>query len=666
MSHHVAAVLLVAACATDPNLSQDSDAITDETSAVASTFQTERAVKTAVEAEKGGCTATRISARFALTAAHCLGNDMMAQVGDLVGFYDSGPSNPSGRARIEQRHARTGVDVDACRFDQDCVDSDGHFADLALLRLSADNENDLEGPHATLAWSYPGSGIPGKAVGAGMHGGQVNLERTLRQSSDELDDAHDVNGEFWTDEAQTDEGDSGGPFYVGSRVVGVLAGAGSVGLDTYGRYSSVPYYINWLLTKIGYQWRGQPPLANTVFVGNPIESSSNGELACQYACEKTTTCEAYNWLESVKSCGLYSNVSPASTQTGWRGALKHGRTGSSGDAAGYVRADGIQAVVHAGIDGRVRELALTGPQWTVADIHGTAPLVTSRLTALRRADGTDALYYRGTGNRIIEIARTASGWKPFDLTTVTGGALAAGAPVAYVRSDGVTAVVYRASSGHIIELRLGSRGWIAADLSVASGSSVIATSDPSAFVRSDGQNSIVFRSGMHIWELYQSNGQPWDWGVPSQLTATAPPAAASRPVGYTHRGGINAIVYRSTGDQIIELFLVGTQWQWGVLASGAKGDPAAYTRNDGREAVLFRNAFGHIIEAANTTSWSTANLTTITGAGVPAGDPYVYHRRDGRNAVLFESAGHVNEVSWARGMPAWSALDLTTQSGETP
>ena len=179
-------------------------------------------------------------------------------------------------------------------------------------------------------------------------------------------------------------------------------------------------------------------------------------------------------------------------------------------------------------------------------------------------------------------------------------------------------------------------------------------------VRPGGLSSVVFRAGSHIWEYFQGVGGGWGWGVPSQLTSpainpTPPPAAASRPVGYSHRGGIHAIVYRSTNNDIIELWLDGSQWIWGVLATGAKGDPIAYTRTDGKEAVLFRNASNHIMQAANgTNGWTTQNLTTLTGTNAATSDPYVYHRADGYNSVLFENGASVNEIYWKRGTPGWS------------
>jgi hypothetical protein len=661
----LASTLCLVACVAPVGTNEDNAAITDNTATAASQFQLDRAVKTPA------CTATRIDARFALTAAHCVGAGMGTDIGSTVMFYGAGPGFSSANAQITGIRLRPGVDPTGCLADlSDCMDSSGNFAEIALLSLSAENEDDLEGPHATLAWAYPGAGATGKVVGAGDHNNDTNNPTgILRQSTDETASSNDDGAMFKTSEGQTDPGDSGGPFYVNNRVLGVLSGEGQVGADTFGLYTSVPKHLHWILTSIGYSWRGQPSQANTWYSGTVIQSFVGTELVCQYACEKTPSCQAYNHQSgAVNSCGLYTNVTNANTQSGWRGALKHGaRTGNSGDVVGYVRSDGVNVVVHGASDSRIHELFLaSNGTWGANDIHGTAPTITGRISGFRRADGINSVIYRSSGGHIQSLELQSSGWQTFDLTAVTNAEPAAGAPVAYVRADGVSAIVYRgATTNHLIELRLGSRGWLAADLSYASGSNIVVSGDPMPYVRSDGQNSIVFRSGEHIWEIFQTaSGQNWDWGVPSQLAA-APPAA-SRPYPYTHKNGTNAIVYRSTTNAVIELYLVGSQWHWGQIGSGAQNDPVAHVRTDGVDAVVFRNTVGDIIELTSAgTPWQAWNLSHGTGVTVPANVPSVYHRRDGYNVVLFESSGHVNELAYRRGS-TWSAGDLTNASGETP
>jgi len=656
IKHLFLAAPLLGACLTEDPYSETTQDIHGDTASPATQFELDRAVKIP------GCTATRISARFALTSAHC-----NPSVGSTVRFYTTGPGVSTDNARIEQVIFRPGVTGPACNNDiDDCWDTAGQFADIALLRLSAAVEDDLEGAQATLAWTYPGDGHGGYKVGAGQHDGNPNPDAILLQAYDETSRDNDDDGRFYTVDDMADPGDSGGPFYYSNRVLGTLWGKWWEPFDHYNIYTSVPEHLSWILGQIGYSWRGQPAQSNTIYSGTAIQTFFASELRCQYACEKTASCEAYNFDTSVGVCSLQDNIQSVGTASGYHGALKFGeRQGTSNDVVGYVRSDGINAVVHRATNGRIHELWLAGGTWNAGDIQGTGPAVASKLTAYRRADGTNAVVYRSTLNHIIELALVSGQWQAFDLTASAGGESAGGNPVAYVRADGVSAVVYRgASTGHIIELRLGSRGWLASDLTAAAGSAIVASSDPSAFVRSDGYNSVVFRAGTQIIELYEANGQAWSIGGPSSLAGA--PDASSRPFGVTNVHGQNQIVYRTTANLVVLLFLSGGQWSFTTIGSAAVGDPVAYVRTDTVESVLFRNSFGSIMELTNPTAWQLWNLTSVTGAAASVTSPAVYHRKDGYNAVLFETvANHAGELYFKRG-GTWSDGDITAVAGETP
>jgi hypothetical protein len=379
----------------------------------------------------------------------------------------------------------------------------------------------LSGAQATLAWRYPGDDVVGTQVGAGRHGGNTNNAGVLLQVNDSTDDSTDSGGWFETNTDFVDSGDSGGPFYVGNRVLGTLWGHGWNGADGYwARYTSVPLFLDWILTNIGYRWIGQPPQPNVAYTGSTIESFSSTERACQYACEKTTSCQAYNFSTFVSSCALVSGVTGTTPVAGVHSALHYGASsGKSNEVVGYVRSDGLSAVVHKATNGTVHEF-VPGAPWTVGTIAPAGmPAIAGKLSAYRRADGVNTVVYRSTGNRIIELSLSAGGWSAADLTTAGGGATPVGDPTGYVRADGVSAVVFRSSNGHINELRLGTQRWIATDLTADAGSAIVASSEPSAFVRSDGRSSVVFRANNDIIELFKAagQGQKWSIGGPSSL-----------------------------------------------------------------------------------------------------------------------------------------------------
>jgi hypothetical protein len=654
-------VPLLAACIAEPDIDVTGEPIGGTGAAPASAYQLHRAASVA------GCTAIRISTRWALTAAHC-----MAEEEDDVAFYTTGPGTDSDEvAEVAKVYLPPGVSAHACNTIGDCMDDTGTYADIALLRLKSHDveldETDLDGYDALLAYQYPGSLEPGVKVGAGNHDGIPNGDDDLRQIADKTS-GDDDSGSFVTLQQQTDSGDAGGPFYYGNRVLGVHHGVNLPSNDDH--YTSVPEHLKWILETIKYEWRGQPPQMSTKYTGTLIESFYGNRDECQYVCETTTSCEAYNYdlilgLNELQNCFLYADVTGVSTAGNWEAALKHGtRANASGNAVGYVRDDELDAVVHVTTGNRVHELVRKNGQWQWGDLQdSTAPAVGSgqRLTAYRRADGMNTVVYRSSANRIIELALDGT-WTPQDLTTVTGGELCDGQPAAYVKADGVSAIVYRgATTGHIIELRLGSRGWIKRDLMAAAGSSTIAWSDPAVYVRSDGYSVVLFRSGDAIFELRQSTSGTWSMGSPSALAGAA--AAVGRPFGFTSSSGTNAIVYRTAAGQIIQLTLAGTQWSAAQLATGAAGDPVAYTRTDLVEAVVFRNTANRIIEAAG---GLTYDLTTHAGAPAANTNPAVYHRNDGFNSVVYETAaGHVRELTYKRD-GTWGTADLTAVANETP
>lgn len=672
------APMAAGACVTtDPELETGTSEIRNSTQQ-ADPYYRERAAVTLTTQfgiRKPTCTGTRISANYVLTAMHC---DPWEN--QDVGFFSTSANFDTTRdADVAEVIRVAGTNPDDCEgFTNDGCYADGgegDFADLVLLRID-DGKGDLdaEGPQATLAWRYPGSGVVGMKVGAGNHNGDPNTDGTLRQVADEIYSDDDADGKFDTEDDDTDYGDSGGPFYVNNRIVGVLHGHVDFGLDDYNVYTSVPHHLPWILSRIGFRWRGLTPRTSTKYTGGTEETFATNYLrVCQYACEKTSSCDAYNYKPRVSlfdsgTCELKSDITGATTSSGWSASLKHGnRSGISNPAVGYARSDGYDAVVHRATNGRVHEL-WQGSQWTASDIHGSAPLVSSgsNVSAYVRADGLNAVVFRSV-DQIIQLALTDSGWDVGNLTAVGGaGSTPVGTPVGYVRADGVDAVVYRGSNGDIYELSRGLGGWDNRNLTTNAGSSVFADSDPTAVAGADGVSSIVFRSGTSIYEL--SRGASGSWWMRSLTSASGgAPSAAGRPFAFRHRNGTRAVVYRSTGNRLVEIWLDGSGWHYQQLSSTAiSGDPTAAVRTDGIESITVRSSGDQILEIANA-PWGTYNLSNIVGmTGLSDTNTSAYTRADGFYSVVFETADNrVREMSWRPGQP-WAWQDLSVVSGETP
>lgn len=658
---------LTGACVLQPEdpTAETAQDIHGDNDALASQWQRDRA------ADLGGCTATRISDRYAITALHC-----GVMPGNTLTFYGTGgEANPALTAKVEQVFMRPGATTAECQVFSTCADDEGHFADIAVLRLSntvtSTTDSLLAGAPATLAWTFPGDGASGTKVGAGDHDGVANPGGTLRQIPDTIDGS-DTDSMFYTDDDLVDDGDSGGPFYVGTRVVGTLWGRGQVGLDHYARHTSVPRHLDWILASMAYQWPGQPPQQDMAINGSPIESFTGTERECQYACEKTASCEAYNY--SGSSCGLYTAITGTHVQSGWRGAIRHGAsTGKSNEAVGYVRSDGWNSVVHKAADGNIHEFFRNADQWFTGTIFpmSTQPIAAiSKLTAYRRSDGINAIVYRSNMGRIIEVALDPNeGWKTADLTN-WGGPAPAGDPVAYVRADGVSAVVYRSANNHINELRLGTKKWIATDLTAVSNStSLPAASDPVPFARADGVSSVVYRSGGATIELFKRQNQQWSAGVPSSLvTNGTAPAATGRPYGYTRRNGMAAIVYRSTANRAIELRLEGTGWKFEDITSTGQpvgGNPVGYVRNDAADSVVYRSASNQLTELTRS-PLQAFNRSALHGIFPLNTDPSVFVRNDAASTVVYGLASNRVGALSLEPPAGFSSMDLSIVTGEVP
>ena len=125
---------------------------------------------------------------------------------------------------------------------------------------------------------------------------------------------------------------------------------------------------------------------------------------------------------------------------------------------GFVRADGNASVIYFS-DGAIRELALVAGQWVATDLSDAAdaPIALARQgtgpVGYVRGDGVTAVVYPGH-DRMHELTLVADRWLHFDLSRSTGADTNSGYPFAYVRSDGVSSVIYNGSDHHIHELAL--------------------------------------------------------------------------------------------------------------------------------------------------------------------------------------------------------------------
>ena len=198
-------------------------------------------------------------------------------------------------------------------------------------------------------------------------------------------------------------------------------------------------------------------------------------------------------------------------------AAAHAPAGASGsDAFGYVRGDGVTAVIYLTPDGHLHELSLMGGTWSVGDLTAAAgaQLAVFNGRPYKRSDGASSVVFITSDKHVREIALVGGVWKTFDLSAVTLAPLAAVgyAAIPYVRSDGRSAVIYPSVDRHVRELSMSPSGvWSVGDLTAASGAPVDFAFTAGAYVRSDLVNAVVYYdSNAHVHELsLPQSGGAW-------------------------------------------------------------------------------------------------------------------------------------------------------------
>lgn len=273
---------------------------------------------------------------------------------------------------------------------------------------------------------------------------------------------------------------------------------------------------------------------------------------------------------------------------------------------GYTRSDGVSAVVYLstvefGVM-EIHELSLrTGQGWSHANLTAItgAPLsVGGLLQGYVRADGINAVIFRAEDGHVHELAlEGGTRWTHWDLTAAAGAPTGAaqqpsGSVHAFARPDGVTAVLYASDDGRVRQLRLGTdRSWRSQTLT-SSGNPKAHGHGLTGYIRTDGVVAIVYRGkDKHLYELTRDANGEFD--VLHDLTAITGAAPAEGHVhAYNRADGISTVIYEGPDFHTHELALEGgVAWSHNDLTAGIGSrpgfQPSGYIRGDGSTAIVY-------------------------------------------------------------------------------
>jgi hypothetical protein len=322
---------------------------------------------------------------------------------------------------------------------------------------------------------------------------------------------------------------------------------------------------------------------------------------------------------------------------------------------------------------RVTSVTHEGPEYFRGWLQGVIGNSPAHATTagLDSSWGDTSLTYVDPSNHLKLLTLVSSGWALKDLSTSGLTVMPFDVVSAFNRTDNLGSVVFRTPDEHVHHLTHSILGWDGNPL--VNSNLPTAANEPSAYLRADEVSAIVYvdHSG-HIQDLTEAKGAS-SWSVWDMTSGTgAPPAATDvAPVGYVRADGVSSVVYVDQNRHVHEMTLpVGGTWSTADLsnmtgATAAMSSLRAYSRGDGVSAIVYLDSAGSVHEISLSGTWSHANITAMTnGPSAHVVSPYV--RSDGISAliVMTNSIQHIHEISL--GPTGWNDFDMNAVLNTAP
>lgn len=342
-----------------------------------------------------------------------------------------------------------------------------------------------------------------------------------------------------------------------------------------------------------------------------------------------------------------------------------------------AKQSGYSALSNNPLDYAITLLGANGEVYAPAGTHGQLGLTISNLrvtsTVPHQAVGTPGAFNApeamivyasgaGVGAFASVIGSQPDTWSALAPTVPSGDASG------YFAS-GAARVVYLDSAHHVRELYRANGVWSEWDMSAGLGLSN-AYSDPKPFADSAGDARVVYRDdagNVHLLSLGQGS-----WSHTNVSASSVPASAAAAigsPMAYV-AAGAPRVVYRSSGNQIVELFLFNGAWnQWQMTGGESDGtaysDPQGYVDAAGNPRVVYRDIAGDVHELRmDSSGWHHSDITSVTGAPAAIGNPRGFVAGDASRGIYRSTDQRLHELVWWNG--AWVHNDLSNTRGAVP